>query len=529
MSKVIVIGLDAACLDIILPWIKSGHLPYLSALLSKGVYTELKSTIPPVTASAWPSLFTGKNPGKHGIFSFFRQKEGHQSKLVSSTDNKARAIWEYLSDAGKNSIVINVPITHPARKINGILIPGFMAPENPICHPIDILEEVNQALGPYRIYSEQETKGASPEKILQGFIEVTKTTKDTAIYLGKKYDWDFLMVQFQKTDTIFHRLKSEKHHLQLYKFVDQCIREIVEALGVDANVLIVSDHGMGRCNWTFYINSWLKKEGFVKAKRPEMETATIYLEKTKLTGHSDLSYRSILFGKVIDCLSKMGVSFETINSWLPSLHLGFLKSIVPPGAVAKVPQTFPDEEYSSAYCAPNQNFGIRINSQNGEEYQKHREQLISKFKLLTDPDGNLLFESVMLREDYYNGPHMADAPDIVFTTREMNCRIIVGMPGRLFSPYKGYNHKMNGLFAGTGNDIVNAGYLGNTLSIYDIAPTILHMFGLPVPTDMDGRIITEIFKKGSEPAEREIKYQAADTEKERIKDRIKRLKESGKL
>ena len=59
-------------------------------------------------------------------------------------------------------------------------------------------------------------------------------------------------------------------------------------------------------------------------------------------------------------------------------------------------------------------------------------------------------------------------------------------------------------------------------------PTILHMFDIPNPKDMDGRVLNEIFKEDSELAKREIKYQEVD-EKEIIKEKIKKLKVVGKI
>jgi len=38
--------------------------------------------------------------------------------------------------------------------------------------------------------------------------------------------------------------------------------------------------------------------------------------------------------------------------------------------------------------------------------------------------------------------------------------------------------------------------------VYDIAPTILHMFGLPIPSNMDGRVLLEIFDPDSDYAKR---------------------------
>ena len=59
-----------------------------------------------------------------------------------------------------------------------------------------------------------------------------------------------------------------------------------------------------------------------------------------------------------------------------------------------------------------------------------------------------------------------------------------------------------------------------------MAPTILHMFGIPIPKDMDGRVLKEIFK--GELAMQEIKYQEID-ERNRIKKKLRELRRRGMI
>lgn len=79
-----------------------------------------------------------------------------------------------------------------------------------------------------------------------------------------------------------------------------------------------------------------------------------------------------------------------------------------------------------------------------------------------------------------------------------------------------------------GPDIRSEGLRLTGSKIYDITPTILHIFGLPIPQDIDGRVLTEIFKSDSEPAKRPVTYEKVN-EREKIKSRISRLKSSGKI
>lgn len=55
------------------------------------------------------------------------------------------------------------------------------------------------------------------------------------------------------------------------------------------------------------------------------------------------------------------------------------------------------------------------------------------------------------------------------------------------------------------------------------------MFNIPIPKDMDGRVLKEIFKEDSELTKRKIEYQEDVDEKEIVKEKIKKLKVIGKI
>ncbi|MBI4838806.1 MAG: alkaline phosphatase family protein, partial [Nitrospirae bacterium] len=127
--KVMVIGIDGATFDVINPLISRGKLPNLKQLIDNGASGQLKSTMPPLSPAAWSTFQTGKNPGKHGVFDFFRNSPGEHGYLpVNSTFLKSKTLWEILSDYGKRVGVLNIMFNYPPREVNGFIVSGKETP-----------------------------------------------------------------------------------------------------------------------------------------------------------------------------------------------------------------------------------------------------------------------------------------------------------------------------------------------------------------------------------------------------------------
>jgi len=131
--RLLVVGLDAGCRPVLEPMFESDELPTLQRLFETGIAGPLESQIPPWTASAWPSLYTGKTRGNTvcTISSPSTATIGTWSTRPTSANDRSGN----LSDNGLSSVVVNVPVTHPPRAFNGALIPGLTAPEDPDCPP----------------------------------------------------------------------------------------------------------------------------------------------------------------------------------------------------------------------------------------------------------------------------------------------------------------------------------------------------------------------------------------------------------
>jgi predicted AlkP superfamily phosphohydrolase/phosphomutase len=91
-------------------------------------------------------------------------------------------------------------------------------------------------------------------------------------------------------------------------------------------------------------------------------------------------------------------------------------------------------------------------------------------------------------------------------------------------PWSG-THREKGFFIASGKDIKEKERID--CSIYDLAPTILHIFNHKIPLSMKGNVLKEIFKPDFELASKEVGYEPR--EKDNIKTVLHSLKRKGEI
>ena len=153
-SKLVLIGIDGATFDVMDPLLRTGRLPHLSRVVSRGCRAKLKSLIIPTSPLCWSSIVTGKNPGKHGIFHFTEKIPGRYNiGFVNARLRKGLAVWQLLSHRGKRVIVVNVPITYPPDPVSGYMVSGFDAPDEKsrYTYPLELAKDIRRWVGQYTI------------------------------------------------------------------------------------------------------------------------------------------------------------------------------------------------------------------------------------------------------------------------------------------------------------------------------------------------------------------------------------------
>jgi|Deesub1362B_J571_1020462.scaffolds.fasta_scaffold02030_2 predicted AlkP superfamily phosphohydrolase/phosphomutase len=522
MSKVLIIGLDGTTWKVIKPWIDGGYLPTFKKLIEDGTWGILKSTIPCLSSPAIPSFFTGKNPAKLGFFDFIKP----DGSLVSYNDIKEPAIWDILGEYGYKSMIINLRMTYPPKKINGIMISGLPPSEDSeYTYPPDLKNKVKG----FHLENE-ELKKLWKEKIFDErlfSLYVQRMWRRYKIFknLTKERKYDFIIYWIEETDSIQHWYWNYKDIiLDFFKEVDKILSDIIKNFQ-NMEIFIISDHGFhGPAIYEFNVNSWLLDQGYLKLKGNRLRqwlTYKAYSFAKYRVGRILLKHFKSLKYNINKLVNKL-----ILDNWYEKSLTQKKENIYFPWGVNH------NDTIAIAYGA--NPLGIKIikkNLRQDQDYEKIREEIISKLKHL-NKDGKRVLENVWKREEVFDGRYISHIPDIVYLASEY-FNTTTSLSKNIFNKRKetkiiGRHEKAReGIFIAYGHDIKKGKKLGE-IEITDIAPTVLHLFDIPIPKDMDGRVLKDIFNGDSKYAKMPIKYQEY-TEKERIRRKIRELKTLEKL
>jgi predicted AlkP superfamily phosphohydrolase/phosphomutase len=146
-----------------------------------------------------------------------------------------------------------------------------------------------------------------------------------------------------------------------------------------------------------------------------------------------------------------------------------------------------------------------------------RDRIAADLREWTDPaTGEPVVADVHRREELYRGPHREAAPDLLFEPEPgYTCFVDheFASPALIEDGFGiSGEHRRAGVLAARGPAVEEGADLGAVSpGVLDVAPTLLHLLGLPVPREMDGRVLDALFAPGSEAATREVRVTAATT------------------
>ncbi|MFC1755390.1 alkaline phosphatase family protein [Thermoproteota archaeon] len=554
MKRIIVIGWDGATWDVLRPLMSKGIMKNLSSLCKEGFASKLESTIPPVTAAAWTSFMTGKKPSKHGIFDFrgFDSRE-RKDYLANHSFCKSLTLWEILSKHKKKSIVLNLPLLYPPPNIDGIITFGFDIPSSAcaFAFPETIDSEIKKRWPNYspsmRLFDCNFSKVDSwVEKYLDSAIDSVKLRSQIAVSFGKEKDWDLLLVHFQELDYLQHFiwkriqrfLNGEVEGLSrqlvgFFKVLDEKLGELIRAFqDEETTFMLISDHGFGSNPGTIFPNVILKENNYLfqtgKSAKSFMKKISRMKESVKI--------------HFLHTKNPLGTIFKNSIEFLDSIKIRFFPSSLPDlwidtqNKALSLKRLNVDWSRTKAIMAMGDTYGfVYINPLVVKDDQAYRKIIIDLKSLFRDKKDPYyfapLFEDILTFKEAY-GEEKCDGtcPDLILIPRE-GCSVFIDAPTRIYYEHgstEGY-HRKNGIFVLKGHKVkkISSDFLPKLI---DIFPTILALFNIEIPNDIDGSVLENIFEEkidfrisnfGSQKEARVKAY--SDQESDEISQKLKSL------
>lgn len=450
--KVLILGFDGASPKLIDRWIND--LPAFRVLKEKGVFGLTIPSTPAQTPVAWTTFATGKNPGKHGIFSFaLRQRGTYERRIIDPGMVKSETLWRLLSDAGKRVGVINVPMCD-VEDIKGFIIPGFMSRREGVPHPEAIKEKIKRKFGVDRLSGDLEIDTlekaqSDPELFFERANQITDEMAEICLYLLQEEKWDFFMPVFMGMDRIqhffwksidsthpkFEETTISKFFRDFYIKADTIVGRFLKTVEEDTLVMILSDHGFCQVHKEVIVNNYLEESGFLTTNKGKID-----LEKSK------------------------AVSYGYGDIWLN------VKGREPKGLIAPI-----------------------------QDYDSIRTEISNELKKI-QIDNEKPIKDVKKREELYWGAYLKDAPDltIIFNVGWQAARQPEITEKSKLKRYVNDNPRWSGGHDGTHDPLEVPGIIGVLgpnikggkeihVHLWDVAPTILNLMKAPVPSDMDGK------------------------------------------
>jgi predicted AlkP superfamily phosphohydrolase/phosphomutase len=225
-----------------------------------------------------------------------------------------------------------------------------------------------------------------------------------------------------------------------YRLIDREVGEVLSLLGSDCAVLVVSDHGAKKMVGGICFNEWLMRNGYLRLRHvPSTPTP----------------------------FAKTEIDWDHTLAWGDGGYYGRLflnvKGREPRGQIEP------------------------------RDYEKVRDRLINDIRAITDPQGRPIGSVALRPEEIYRATEGVP-PDLLVYFGNLDWRS-VGSVGYdsiyTFDNDTGpddANHAQHGIFV-LQSPGRNGGRREPGLRIYDVAPTLLDLFGITAPASMIGDVV----------------------------------------
>jgi predicted AlkP superfamily phosphohydrolase/phosphomutase len=499
-----ILCIDGGRFDVVKKWADDGHLPTFKRLMDNGVYGNIETILPgPHTALTWTSFATGKRPNKHGYLYTFMPQDDHTFTLFNSKSIRCSRLWDILSEKNLSVGVMDLPMTYPVSPVNGFMVSSLMVPAfaKDYTYPPELSTMMDRYGGSATAQCPYPDKSC-----LDSLYIYTKQRFDAIYQLLEEHPIDVFFKHIEETELINHVFSSyfnpsHPRHLpehlpwirEYYEYLDLQLGGLMDRFK-DSTFILFSDHGACPVEHKIYVNNLLKELGYF--------TPLVRKSKNNDLIKSIIAKGSILYGKLPFSVQKK------------------IRGMIPKKLGAKIykPITIDANwQDTKAYCF---SWGMIFLNKSHKDYSPENHDKIVEDLYLKLNNHPLIKEhayKVYKKEEIFGASTFDYFPDLYIYLHDNAHSAYATSKNVLIEPCKDmmYNrHTLYGLFFAMGPELDKNKHVD--VNILDLTPTILHMLGLSVPSDMDGKVITELFSKDSGIRNRKIVYDTQNPEKKNI-------------
>ncbi len=491
-KKLYLIGIDAAPLWLIKKFSQEKNMASFNKMIKENDLIEMESTLPPMTGAAWPTIYTGLNPGKHGVPDFFVMKNDYTPDLVYYDSSKNPPFWKDIALSGKRCLVITpaTDITLPEYP-NVDMITGFPLKARTNNNRLEALMKKYDFYGEPDVEKEMKSGKMTEKEGSMHFLKSTEARTKLAIEAMKEEDYDFVYVCYTETDRLQHFVLNKKNMdeylLPIYQSIGRYLDHVMRLADKEKGaVMIVSDHGAQPIKYKFLINSWMIKNGYAKLKGSIMEKITDTSKSSEAT-ESDSGYGvrdKLLKSRLRNVYDRLPHSMKGIVS----KSAGRILPASNAGRYTRIHLFDYDMENTKAFAAiSNINVAtiwindkrFRKGSVSPSEKDKLKREISKKLLSLKDKEGKKLIYKIYDGSAYYGKTSLFIPPDL----------FVEAMPGYMIDIF---NFSSNSLFMEPEppkrGDHTKMGIYGfypwknedktKTFKINDVYQTVLDYYGI---------------------------------------------------
>ncbi len=286
-----------------------------------------------------------------------------------------------------------------------------------------------------------------------------------------------------RTPATARSTKPTSHTIRdVYARLDRILGEVLAQAAPDDTVIVLSDHGSSPQYGQLLTNKLLLENGLLALERRPGTRVKLWLGKNRVAERVYGALRAV--GIDLRPLVSKKVRQLALNSGISREDIDWSKTV--------------------AYASGDMGYiSINVEGREGQgavdprDREEVIERVIAVLREVRGSDGEPLVDHIWRATALYHGPHAEDAPDIVFTMRGLTYTakqwLGLHVPGVIQYPRFGRieisgTHSQYGIFYAVGPH-VKAGEALDDLDLTQVAPTILYSMGLPVPNQLDGRVI----------------------------------------